>query len=248
MNQIAESKTRPLLRISLRAAFIAIVFFGLIIRFWILPSLTQKKVSQWVIQNGGTISYVAEDRAAEFFSKAEYGLLGYWPGIDFIDHISRVHLEQPISDISTLGNVKHIVHLSISKFDGPDLSPIAKTKSLKSFSVYNSKITQLDALNQLVNLQTLEITHCDLTNIQGLSNCIQLEYVDLSNTPLKEIQGLQSLTELTTLRLSHTKVTDFELLKSLQNLSKLTLRGTSISPAELSELKAALPNCLIESD
>ncbi|MDE0936732.1 MAG: hypothetical protein OSA89_12515 [Mariniblastus sp.] len=247
MNQITESKSSPFLKISLRTVLIAILFIGLILGFWILPSLKQRKVSEWVTQNGGTISYVAEDRAADFFSKAEYGILGYWPGVDFIDNISRIKLGKT-SDLSPLSNVNHIVCLSISQFNGSDLSPIAKTKPLESLSIYKSRITQLDALKQLSNLHSLEITHCDLTNIQGLSDCVQLTYLDLSNTPLKDIQGLQQLTELTMLQLSHTKIADFGPLKSLQNLVRLTLRGTSISPAELNELKAALPICIIESD
>ncbi|MDA7932777.1 leucine-rich repeat domain-containing protein [Mariniblastus sp.] len=248
MNQIAETKSSPLLRISLRAILIAILFIGLIFGFWVLPSLKQKKVSQWVTQNGGDLSYVAEDRAAEFFSKAEYGILEYWPGVDFIDNISSINLGEPISDLSPLGNVNDIVNLIIPEFNGSDLSPLANTNPLESLSIYKSSITQLDALKQLSNLQSLIITHCDLINIQGLSSCVQLRYLDLSNTPLDDIQGLQQLTQLTTLNLSYTKVSDFKPLESLENLLSLSLRGTEISPAELAALKTALPNCMISSD
>ena len=248
MNQVAESKSSPLLRISLQAILIAILFIGLILGFWVLPSLKQKKVSQWVTQNGGNLSYVAEDRAAEFFSKAEYGILEYWPGVDFIDHISSINLSEPISELSPLGNLNGIVNLIIPQFNGSDLSPLANTKSLESLCIYKSSITQLDALKQLPNLQALIITHCDLRNIQGLSSCVELRYLDLSNTPLDDIRCLQQLTQLTTLDLSSTKVSDFEPLERLENLLSLSLRGTEISPAELAALKTALPNCMISSD
>jgi len=248
MNQNEASKTSPFLRISLRVLLIAILLIGLIFGFWVLPSLKQKKAAEWVRQNGGNVSYVTEDRAAQHFSKAEYGILGIWPGVDFIDNISGIYFSKSISDLSPLSGVNHIAHLSINEFDGSDLSPIANAKTLESLSILKSKITQLDALKELSNLQYLEISNCDLTNIQGVADCAELRYLKLDNTPIHDIQELRKLTGLETLNLSNTKITDFRPLESLQNLTRLSLGGTDVSPMDLKNLRAALPNCHIESD
>jgi len=73
--------------------------------------LKQKKLAQWIVENGGYISYSAQVRAAEFYSRADYGLLGYWPGVDFIDHISTIHLSAPVSDISALSQANAVFQL-----------------------------------------------------------------------------------------------------------------------------------------
>ncbi len=248
MNQVDARETSPFLRVSLRVLLIGILLISLVFGFWVLPSLKQKKVAEWVRQNGGIVTYVTESKAAEHFSKADYGILGIWPGVDFIDNISGIHFSKSISDLSPLSDVNHIAHLSINEFDGSDLSPIANAKALESLSILKSKITQLDALKELSNLQYLEISHCDLANIQGVANCAELKILILDNTPIDDIQELQKLTGLDTLRLSNTNVTDLQPLQGLENLQILSLSGTNVSPMDLKNLESALPNCQIESD
>jgi hypothetical protein len=243
-----QSKSTSFLRFSLLSVSIAILFLCAVLAFWISPSLKQKKLAQWIVENGGYISYSAEDHAAEFYSRAEYGLLGYWPGVDFIDHLSTIHLTAPVSDISALSQANAVFQITITEFTGTDLSPICNLYRLEQLRILKSKAIHLNDLIQLSNLTNLTINNCQLADIQGITNCSNLSSLDLRNTQVADIQILQHLIELNNLDLSNTNVIDFRPLEKLENLSRLNLRGTDISPSSLHALRTALPNCTIDAD
>lgn len=210
--------------------------------------MKQKKLAQWIGENGGYISYSAEVSAAEFYSRPDYGLLGYWPGVDFIDHISTIHLTVPVSDISALSQANAVFQLTISEFTGTDLSPICNLYRLEHLRILKSKAIHLNDFIQLSDLTNLSINNCQLSDIQGIANCSNLSSLDLSNTQVADIQILQHLIGRNNLDLSNTNVVDFRPLEKLGNLYSLDLRGTDISPSSLHALRTALPNCTIDAD
>jgi hypothetical protein len=86
-----------------------------------------------------------------------------------------------------------------------------------------------------------------------LANCVvchpEVEHLDLSGSDVSSegLAELASLTELIDLDLSNTFVDDNAVphLKLLSRLKFLNLSGTFVSQAAMTELGAALPDCVI---
>lgn len=248
MSQPYLTKSKPVLRFSLFAGAITILILSAILAFWISPSLKQKKLAHWIVESGGDISYSAQERAAEFFSTADYGLLGYWPGVDFVDNLSVIYLRDSVSEISHLRHADGVARITINEFTGTDLSPIRNLKRIESLVISKSNTIHLNDLIQLSALKYLTINNCPLENIQGIANCSKLSFLDLRDTRVKDIKILRRLKELSNLDLSNTNVVDIRPLEKLGKLNRLKLRGINISSESLHALQTALPNCIIDAD
>ena len=248
MSQPYLKKSKPVLRFSLFAVAISFLILSGLLAFWISPSLKQRKLALWIVESGGDISYSAQERAAEYFLPADYGLLGYWPGVDFIDNLSAIYLWNSVSEISQLRHADGVAQITINEFTGTDLSPLRNLKRVQSLVISKSNTIHLNDFIQLSDLKYLTINNCPLENIDGIGNCSKLSFLDLTDTQVSDIKILQRLKELSNLDLSNTNVVDIRPLEKLGKLNRLKIRGTNISSESVHALQTALPNCIIEAD
>ena len=118
-------------------------------------------------------------------------------------------------------------------------------------SEFEKALVQFSALTQL---EGLDLTECSISDdgLERLQVLPNLRWLDLSNCEVITDQGLANLAPLTGLEyldLAGCSVTDAGLahLAGLKNLRYLNFEGCDkISHAQVSALKAALPQCEID--
>jgi len=108
-------------------------------------------------------------------------------------------------------------------------------------------------LTAMSNLRELVLINCTLDDatLESIGQLPRLRVLDLRSTKVSST-GLRHLAGLTTLRqlaLSGSWITDsgFDHLESLTTLEELCLCGVKATPERLEQLRAALPNCRIET-
>lgn len=121
---------------------------------------------------------------------------------------------------------KEELNLSKKGLRSGDLKDLGKMEKLRSLKLSDNAITSLDFLRSLTNLESL----------------------DLSKNDISDLAPLAELTELYSLHLDDNNIENYEPLYSLRKLTSLTISGMEISEKTLSELKKALPGCVIYSE
>ncbi|MCL2054612.1 MAG: hypothetical protein FWG90_09325 [Oscillospiraceae bacterium] len=143
-----------------------------------------------------------------------------------------------ISAFSALETLEIETRYSIS-----DLTPISKLSNLKSLSLWerhsNTDLKQLQGLKNITELSAF--THYgSIININSLTEMVDLR--ELSIVSLDDYNSAKIIAE--------EAIADITALKELSNLKRLGLvyefGGEWLSADDLSELIAALPNCVVE--
>lgn len=126
--------------------------------------------------------------------------------------------------------------------------PYASDTEVLDLSGGGLKSSRLGDLNKLTELTNLDLSDNAIVSLSFLEGLDKLKTLDLSNNRIKDISVLSGMTELRTLYLDGNKIEDFTPLHSLSGLSILSITGMEISETQLTELKEALPSCIIYSD
>ena len=172
--------------------------------------------------------------------------------------ISEVNLNnQAITDdqLYRLAWLPYLTDLSLENTATGDdgIRHIAEMAHLEWLNLWQTHIGD-NGLKHLANLTTLQHLPIGGTRITdagliALKNLNQLKYLGLRRTAITDagIQGLNAHPLLEELNLSETAVTDACIpnITPLKKLKRLVITDSAISDAGFSQLRAALPNCLI---
>ena len=246
-NDMQKRKPKSALKFTLRSLFLLCLISGLLLQFWVLPALRQKRIVQWVVMQQGNVAYQEELVAVEKYSEAQYGVVGEMLGIDFVDRVASVSLRR-LDDMRVLNGLPYLRHLSVSQYAGPDLSGLVGMLQLESLTISGSAKVDLVALQRLPSLSFLAFTNSETDDFSSLRNLNELTYLDLYGTCLTDFEDLGHLTQLEYLFLpsSDWQGANILPLKNLVNLKNICVGKTSFSEEQYQELHLALPDCHIE--
>ena len=160
-------------------------------------------------------------------------------------HYSRVKRD----GIETIATLRRLEELNLGHFPGiirdEDLRPLANSKSLRSLSLLNAKITD-ESMAQFAAMPSLRSLYLSSTKITdaGLERLKQhqgIESLSVAGTAITDrgVQHLTAIKSLKRLRLESTAITD-NALQALKDLSlvSLDLRSCNVTEAGLMHLAA----------
>ncbi len=119
---------------------------------------------------------------------------------------------------------------------------------VEELDLSESGIADLAPMTNLYNLVTLDLSGNGLSNIyifQYTRSRLTLVNLDLSDNQVQDITPIASLTALENLDLSNNRVDVLTPLKEMKKLKSLNLSGNPLSEEQISELRAALPDCAV---
>ncbi len=160
-------------------------------------------------------------------------------------HYSRVRRD----GLETVATLKHLEELNLGNYPGiirdRDLRPLADSKSLRSLSLLNAKITDLSMVQfaAMPSLRSLSLGSTQITDagLKLLKQHQGIESLALSGTKITDrgLEHLAAMKSLKRLRVDFTSITD-EGLKTLSALSlvSLDLRGYKVSEIGLMHVAA----------
>ena len=138
-------------------------------------------------------------------------------------------LNEPLTDISFLGDFTKLQSLNLSLNNISDISALSGLTNLMDLSLWGNQISDIRALSGLTSLRYLglnDIQNSDITALSGLTN---LKSLDLDGNQISDISALSGLMNLTDLRLRWNQISDISTLSGLTNLTKLDLSYNQIS-------------------
>ena len=166
-----------------------------------------------------------------------------------LTELNLSHLHVTNQDIELLQYMINLERLSLSVWEGHDITPLASMKNLIRLHLVGtprditplSELTSLEVLiwefcqsddltplSSLVNLNFLFLEINQVSNLSPLSSLINLERLDLLGHQIADVTPLSSLTNLTNLTLLSDKLVDITPLKYLTNLTEAYLFGHQI--------------------
>ena len=163
-------------------------------------------------------------------------------GIAVMSNLKSLSISRmDISNISAIGKLNDLEHLSLYGNMLVDIAPLASLTKLKSLSINNTSIRDISVLSGMTNLEDLLLRSNPITDIHPLSTLKGLKKLDLYNNGLKDISPIPGLNNLVELNLSTNRVNDISAIASLKNIETLDLSWNNItdisSLAGLTKLK-----------
>jgi Leucine-rich repeat (LRR) protein len=126
-----------------------------------------------------------------------------------------------------------------------DLGPFSKLRGLETIGLWANDISDLSPLSSLSNLKRLDLGKNQLSDLTHLYKLKNLEELYLRFNQVRDLRPLAGLTKLSYLWLDENQISDPSPLHGLKQLKSLRLEGNPLSEEELSNLRAALPQCEI---
>jgi len=144
-----------------------------------------------------------------------------------------------------------------TNFTSEDLEPLKYCTDLIALDLgHGSRITDLSVLQYLPKLRFLILAMNRITDITPLQNCPELEYVEIFQNYIGDWSPLLSLKKLTHLNCStnygkgadgERTYPDYTVLKQMTQLQRLWIIRSGIGDSALADLRAALPNAVINT-
>lgn len=111
----------------------------------------------------------------------------------------------------------------------------------------HNKLRHIGFVAGMKDLQVCIIAVNYLTDIEGIENCKKLEYCEFLSGIIKDISPLAACTELEHLNIAYNQITDISPLYGLTKLKRLWISRNKFPDSQIDEIKAALPDCLINT-
>jgi formylglycine-generating enzyme required for sulfatase activity len=146
----------------------------------------------------------------------------------YLDHITSLTVDSPISDVSALSNLINLYELMLATHSQVDISHLGLLTKLRSLELIDSKVTDITSLSKLVALRDLALSFNQITTIEPLRPLIKLNSLMLNNNQIKDITPLASLRSLSSLRLSNNQIGDINPLSEMLMLENLFLDNNHV--------------------
>lgn len=157
-----------------------------------------------------------------------------------------------LTDFSPLEGLTSLTELDLQDCPGfSSLEPLGSLTALSTLNLRNSTgWNDLRPLSRLTALRSLDLSLCafggDLTPLAGLR---ELHTLHLNKTAVTDLRPLAGHPRLNVLELNETQVTDLSPLHAITTLRNLCLiRCAALPAAQIEELQAVLPDCMIFSN
>lgn len=221
-----QSKKKKILRVSLRAFFVAFSLLCVWLGFLVNAAHRQNRVVDLVHSLGGSVGYDYQYEAPEFKIMVDHADIGGVgppptpPGPKWLRELLGDHY---FCDVVT-------VHLSDSRVTNDVVMDIGKLTSLRSLTLANCpKVTDEGVKHLRTSLPlwnlSLNGTQCSDAGVRHISKVKTLEVLDLGNTPITN--GFA------------------EHIRELNQLQYLQVEGTAVSEAAQAELQKTFPGLTI---
>ena len=126
---------------------------------------------------------------------------------------------------------------------------ISKLPNLQYAELNTSPFIDFSFLNGCRDLVELRISNTTIENLDWLGEFPKMRVLHLSGcNQLENLHGIEKLSNLNALQIRINKRLDFSPLFFLGRLESLIVNPTAIDPEEASELQAALPNLLVNTN
>ena len=144
-----------------------------------------------------------------------------------------------------------------TNFTSEDIEPLKYCTDLIALDLgHGSRITDLSVLQYLPKLRFLILAMNRITSIEDLKYCPDLEYLEIFQNFIGDWSPLLSLKKLTHLNCSTNYAKDadgkrafpdYTVLKQMTQLQRLWIIRSGLDEAQLADLRAALPNAVINN-
>ncbi len=153
------------------------------------------------------------------------------------------------ADLEKLHNLKNLTVLALE--NNPDITESGVNQLKKKLP--QCKVTHSEFEKKIVlggkefsaSTESVDASSLGISDISAAAGFKSVRHLDLSNNVISSVSALSSLKTLETLDLSDNNIDDVSPLYSLKNLKMLHIEQNGLSAEQVSELKAALPDCTI---
>lgn len=153
------------------------------------------------------------------------------------------------ADLEKLYNLKNLTVLALE--NNPDITESGVNQLKKKLP--QCKVTHSEFEKKIVlggkefsaSTESVDASSLGISDISAAAGFKSVRHLDLSNNVISSVSALSSLKTLETLDLSDNNIGDVSPLYSLKNLKMLHIEQNGLSAEQVSELKAALPDCTI---
>ena len=153
------------------------------------------------------------------------------------------------ADLERLYNLKNLTVLALE--NNPDITESGVNQLKKKLP--QCKVTHSEFEKKIVlggkefsaSTESVDASSLGISDISAATGFKSVRHLDLSNNVISSVTALSSLKTLETLDLSDNNIGDVSPLYSLKNLKMLHIEQNGLSAEQLSELRAALPDCTI---
>ena len=153
------------------------------------------------------------------------------------------------ADLERLYNLKKLTVLALE--NNPDITESGVNQLKKKLP--QCKVTHSEFEKKIVlggkefsaSTESVDASSLGISDISAAAGFKSVRHLDLSNNVISSVTALSSLKTLETLDLSDNNIGDVSPLYSLKNLKMLHIEQNGLSAEQVSELRAALPDCTI---
>ena len=153
------------------------------------------------------------------------------------------------ADLERLYNLKNLTVLALE--NNPDITESGVNQLKKKLP--QCKVTHSEFEKKIVlggkefsaSTESVDASSLGISDISAATGFKSVRHLDLSNNVISSVTALSSLKTLETLDLSDNNIGDVSPLYSLKNLKMLHIEQNGLSAEQVSELRAALPDCTI---
>ena len=153
------------------------------------------------------------------------------------------------ADLEKLHNLKNLTVLALE--NNPDITESGVNQLKKKLP--QCKVTHSEFEKKIVlggkefsaSTESVDASSLGISDISAAAGFKSVRHLDLSNNVISSVTALSSLKTLETLDLSDNNIGDVSPLYSLKNLKMLHIEQNGLSAEQVSELRAALPDCTI---
>ena len=153
------------------------------------------------------------------------------------------------ADLERLYNLKNLTVLALE--NNPDITESGVNQLKKKLP--QCKVTHSEFEKKIVlggkefsaSTESVDASSLGISDISAAAGFKSVRHLDLSNNVISSVTALSSLKTLETLDLSDNNIGDVSPLYSLKNLKMLHIEQNGLSAEQVSELRAALPDCTI---
>lgn len=153
------------------------------------------------------------------------------------------------ADLERLYNLKNLTVLALE--NNPDITESGVNQLKKKLP--RCKVTHSEFEKKIVlggkefsaSTESVDASSLGISDISAATGFKSVRHLDLSNNVISSVTALSSLKTLETLDLSDNNIGDVSPLYSLKNLKMLHIEQNGLSAEQVSELRAALPDCTI---
>lgn len=129
-----------------------------------------------------------------------------------------------------------------------DIAPLRYCTDLVALDIgHKRRIKDISVIEHMPKLRFLIIAMEGFTDLSPVASCTELEYLETFQNHISDLSPLLSLKKLTHLNCSTNAIGSIDVLKQMTQLQRLWCIRCELDDAQIDALKAALPDCVINT-